>query len=210
MIERVAFFGQKAETEEYFGFKTAMEQIFDPHFNISPGQLIPVLLAEEEKQHYTFTKARWGSEPENEKVSLSVGKKDVRKNLQNKSAVRCILPLSGFYIWNNNDKKGSPFFVRMLNHPVMAVAGLYYQKEDYVVMVATDSNPLIHPMSEKMPLILDEKYSLKWIDKTFKTDDIIDEISNLFLLTDFSVLRVSKKVNDPNNNDPELIQPIPK
>jgi putative SOS response-associated peptidase YedK len=210
MIERAAFFAQKQEVEEYFGFNTDREQLFEPHYNISPGRMVPVLLEGEGKDRYNFTRLQWGTESGNGNERVAIDKENVQKMLQQDRAVRCVLPLSGFYLWKDADKKGSPFFVRMLNEPVMAIAGLYHQQGDYVVMVTTGSNPLIQPMSEKMPLILNQNYTAKWIDKIQKTDELISEASNLFLLTDLSVLRVSKKVNDPENNGPKLIQPIPK
>jgi putative SOS response-associated peptidase YedK len=77
-------------------------------------------------------------------------------------------------------------------------------------MVLTDSNPLIHPMSEKMPVILNNETLSEWLQLKGNPTRFLNEFKNPLLLTDFSVLRVSKKVNDPDNNDAKLIQPIPK
>ncbi len=210
MIDRIAFFAKKNEVEEYFGFRTDIDHLFEPKYNISPGQTIPVLLEEPGKNPYKVINLFWGGKDGGIDERPVIEVENVEKLINEEGALRCLLPLSGFYVWKNNDKKGSPFFVRMLNQPFMAVAGVCHLEKDYVMLVITESNPLIQPMSEKMPLILDEKYAVMWIDKTRQTDKLAQDASNLFLLTDLSVLRVSKKVNNPGNSGPKLIQPIPK
>ncbi len=65
-------------------------------------------------------------------------------------------------------------------------------------------------MTPYMPLMLDRSTALQWLDPGIETGDLLEAADNLFMLTDLSVLRVSKKVNDPKNNSAEIIQPIPK
>jgi putative SOS response-associated peptidase YedK len=65
-------------------------------------------------------------------------------------------------------------------------------------------------MSENMPLLLDKTTAEQWLDSSVKTSEVIEYASKLYVLTDLSVLRVSRKVNDISNNNPKLIQPIPK
>jgi len=48
------------------------------------------------------------------------------------------------------------------------------------------------------------------MSKDSSTAEVISKARKLFLFTDLSIMRVSKKVNNPNNNDEKLIQPIPK
>jgi putative SOS response-associated peptidase YedK len=210
MIERAAFFAQKQEVEDYFVFKSDSGELFEPDYNIPAGGMVPVIISGDREEGYIFKNLQWGNTAGNKLERISIEKENVQKVLNENTVVRCIIPLSGFYIWKNGDKKGSPFFVRMLNEPLMAVAGIYYQNEGYVLIVTTDSNPLIQPMSEKMPFILNRYYAAKWIDNKQNTDTLIKEGSGLYLLTDLSVMRVSKKVNDTSNNSQKLIQPIPK
>lgn len=139
---------------------------------------------------------------ENETVLDELTKKDVK---------RCILPLSGFFVWKDDQEKNHPFFVRLLNNSVMSIAGLFYDSDEpFVSLVTTESNALVQPMSPRMPLMLDRPTAQQWLDQGIDTGDLLKEADNLFILTDLSVLRVSKKVNDPKNNSAEIIQPIPK
>ncbi|MCH8549334.1 MAG: hypothetical protein LAT80_10695, partial [Balneolaceae bacterium] len=77
-------------------------------------------------------------------------------------------------------------------------------------MITAESNVLIQPMTETMPLLLDSDLSGTWLDEATSVKDVLREGIPQFLLTELSVLRVTKKVNDPKNDDPSLIQPIPK
>jgi putative SOS response-associated peptidase YedK len=55
-----------------------------------------------------------------------------------------------------------------------------------------------------------QRSALQWFEPEVDIDELLKQSKNQFNLTDLSVLKVSKKVNDPTNNSPDLIQPIPK
>lgn len=204
MVKRVALFAPKVEIENYFEISTRRENLFEPHYNISPGQHIPLVIFEDDEK--IISRSRWGAGGD-----TTISAEKAKKELNKKEAIRCVLPLSGFYLWKEQQEQDHPFFVRMLNNPVMAVAGIYYKVADpYFKIVMTESNPLIYPMSKTMPLLLDQNLAGNWLDYSLPADEILNEAGDLFLLTDISVMRVDKKVNDPTQNDPSLVQPIPK
>lgn len=211
MIKRIAFFADKTDIEEYFGLTTRKENLFEAHYNITPGHYIPVVMSK--NGELDISRVRWGQETNGEGAGRNtVNSESVVSELLQKGVSRCLIPLSGFFVWKETREKEHPFFVRMLNKPFMSVAGLRYADGDnsYVKIVTTESNALIQPMSPLMPLLFDKELTGKWLDKEVSAQNIIEEAASLFLLTDLSVLRVSKDVNDPTNNNPELIQPIPK
>lgn len=213
MIKRVAFFSDKTDIENYFDLSTGKENIFSPHYNLSPGQHIPVVYCPEEKR--LIERCRWGStSPSNGKTeNTSIPLDAVPEEIENNSARRCVVPLSGFYIWKEKLEKEHPFFVRMLNNPLMPVAGLRYNEkddQDHFRIILSPSNALIQPMSAHMPLLLNQEVSRQWLNPEYKANELLKKAVSLFLLTDLSVMRVSKKVNNPENNDAKLIQPIPK
>lgn len=209
MTKRVAFFASKQEIQKYYNIETRKQSLFEAHYNLSPGHQLPVItLANGEPQ---ISRVRWGQMKSNKAEKTTIKTEELSDELNNKNSGRCILPLSGFYIWKDDREKNHPFFVRLLNNPVMSIAGIcYFEEEEFVSIVTTESNTLIQPMSAHMPLLLDKSNALQWLDQENDTAGLLKQAENLFLLTDLSVLRVSKKVNDPSNNSPELIQPIPK
>ncbi len=210
MVNRVAFFADKDEVEAYFGLKTKKEVIFEPSYNMAAGTQLPVILLNEETENTEIQRVRWGKTTDSDQKNLTVYNEELKTFLRSKKTKRCVVALSGFYIWKKDDPNKQPFFVRMLNDSVMAVAGLYDYENEIVTLVTADSNTLIQPMTEHMPLLLNRALSDSWLDKKISMDELLKNSEDLFKLTDLSVLKVSKKVNDLKNNDPKLIQPIPK
>lgn len=209
MAKRVAFFAGKEEVENYYNIQTKKESLFEPHYNLSPGHQLPVItLVNGEPQ---IERKRWGKSGAAGAEETTIEKENLLDRLKENNTTRCILPLSGFYIWKDDKEKNNPFFVRLLNEAVASAAGIYISGEDeYVSIVTTESNALVQPMSTRMPLLLDQPTALQWLEKAIDIKELLSQTENIFMLTDLSVLRVSKKVNDPSNNNPELIQPIPK
>lgn len=210
MIKRAAFFADKEEVEEQLSIQVKSGDLIQPNYNISHGDCLPTLIQDESESDLCPKKIRWGAVSTKEKETASYDKSEVWDLIKNKKTKPCILLLSGFYVWKKDRENEHPFFVRMLNSPVMCVAGFVFGDDDYSCMVLTGSNPLIHPMSEKMPVILNNETLSEWLQLEGNPTRFLNEFKNPLLLTDFSVLRVSKKVNDPDNNDAKLIQPIPK
>lgn len=208
MAKRVAFFAEKSEIEKYYNIQTKKESLFKAHYNLSPGHQVPVITFKD--GDVLIDQAKWGKMGEKEAVRTTIAKEDLLEELKKNNAERCILPLSGFYVWKESQEKNHPFFVRLLNSPIMSIAGIYFRDEEFVSIVTQESNALVQPMSQRMPLMLDRPTALQWLDPGIETEDLLKQAEDLFMLTDLSVLRVSKEVNDPTTNYPELIQPIPK
>jgi putative SOS response-associated peptidase YedK len=209
MIKRVAFFAGKKDVENYFGIQSKREQMFEPHYNLSIGQQLPAVSMEDDAAGINHL--RWGKGLQDKEQTGSVSIDDVPDVLKSKETGRCVIPISGFYVWKEKRESDHPFFVRMLNEPFMSIAAVKYTNEEpYFQFITTTSNALIQPMSETMPLMLNKALSHKWLQSDHKTEDLLKDAKSLFLLTDLSVLRVDKRVNDPSQNDPALIQPIPK
>lgn len=209
MAKRVAFFASKEEVEEFYNIETDKQALFEPHYNLSPGHQLPVITLNNGEPE--INRVRWGKMGASQAEQTTVEKDDVLEELKKENVKRCILSLSGFFVWKDDQEKNHPFFVRLLNNSVMSVAGLFYGGEEpFVCIITTEANALVQPMSAHMPLMLNRPTALQWLDPGIDVGELLEEAGNLFLLTDLSVLRVSKKVNDPTNNSPEIIQPIPK
>ncbi len=212
MANRVAFFASKEDIEKLFSLDTENEEFFEAHYNITPGQQLPVVVMGNEKDLFEINQVRWGGSANSKAEKTTLHSSEIKAALDDKKLQRCVLPLSGFYVWKDDKQKEQPFFVRMLDSSIMSVAGVIESDDngEFVRIVTMESNPLIQPMSENMPLLLDRVTAIQWLQPDSDPKHVLESAKNLYLLTDLSVLRVSKKVNDPSNNDPKLIQPIPK
>ncbi len=202
MSKRLAFYVDKSEIEKLFNIQLNQNALFEPNYNITPGHHIPVVFLSNEEPE--IKRIRWGDKP-GKVESVFV---DDLSAFENKNSKRVIIPISGFYVWKDGVEDGFPFFARLTNNEPLYIAGLMYNDE-YFELITVESNILIQPMTETMPLMLDKSQSNEWLSENL-TGSQIKRGSENRLLTDFSVTRVSKKVNDPTNNTAQLIQPIPK
>lgn len=206
MARRVALFADQTETEDYFGISINHPGLFSGRYNISPSFQLPVVYRDNKVKK--AKPVQWGDGPGGVAV---ISRADAEKAIEERNVKPCVAVISGFYVWKDDKEKEHPFFVRMLNAPLMAVASLMFNgSSPHFKMITAESNVLIQPMTETMPLLLDSDLSGTWLDEATSVKDVLREGIPQFLLTELSVLRVTKKVNDPKNDDPSLIQPIPK
>lgn len=224
MSDRFVLHASKEEVETLFGVSTQREDYFEPDYNITPGTLVPVVFREGgENNIYQFL---WGMIPtdaEEEKEGKEYyewASKGIEENEELKKSFRdrrCIIPANGFYKWKTTKKKSTPFYIRMLSNELMGIAGLYsvWQSKSgrnvySFTMLTTEANALVQPVDDRMPVILrPENYDL-WLGKEEIDSGKMETFLKPFQLTEMAVNRVSEAVNDPTNNGPELIQPIPK
>ena len=210
MIHRTAFFANFTDIPEEYRAEPDAKNFFEPEYNIPTGGNLRLVLAGSKSSEYKLMTAQWGEKGNHSDATAVLERSEFWETVKTQHSKPCVILLSGFYVWKKNRDKEHPFFVRMLNKAIMPVAGVLLGKKPYASLILTDSNPLIHPMSEKMPVVLNSELMNQWLNKKEKQDAFIQEYKDPFLLTDFSVLRVSKKVNDLKNDDASLIQPIPK
>ncbi len=217
MSNRLALYASKKEIEDYFQFETKRESIFDPHYNIAPAQHIAIIHSKDGNPD--ILRARWGIDDEMKTTSkYELDLEEALEKLGSKNFMRCIIPISGYYKWKESGKrKENPFFIRMLDEPLMALAAVCKTEPsdegaDFIscALIYTEANALVQPLHPYMPLQLNRKLAQKWLDQDENPVTIANDAQKLFLLTDMTVLRVSKKVNDLSENSPKLIQPLPK
>ncbi|MFI5045440.1 MAG: SOS response-associated peptidase [Acidimicrobiia bacterium] len=141
---------------------------------------------------------------------------------------RCIVPADAFYEWLKIEVPGrktpvrQPWLVRRKDGEPLAFAGLWEIWRDPAVgdddepdawlrtctIVTTRANPLLARVHDRMPVVLDESTWDQWLDPAF---DDLDTLQS-FLVTApdewFDTYEVSPRVNSPQNNDADLLQPV--
>lgn len=212
MSNRIAFFSDGSDITEHFDIEDTGESIFESHYNIARGHHIPVITRSGEE--YELQRMRWGKDFEKNAEPPEVLSGEEIEKLEKTSKRRAIIPISGFYIWKRDGKKDHPFFVRNIDNSLLYSAGFTYKDAEndftYVEILMMESNTLIRPITEKMPLILKRGHSKKWLKEELDADKIQKVAETQFLITDLTVHRVSKELNDLSKNNASLIQPIPK
>ncbi|WP_020404667.1 SOS response-associated peptidase [Gracilimonas tropica] len=217
-MKRYVLEADKFVIEETFGVISNSQIMYEPNYNVIPGATMPIIIKTEEKRE--IIQSVWGLKFEGEGEGASEIKQEEiaesEKYLKQLRSLPCLIPISGFYKWKETVSDPLPFYLRILTRDVTAVAGLYNSFKDQdgrivhtFAVVTMPANPLVEPLDNRMPVIIEEKDFESWLSGD-AADMVKKGFSGNYLLPDMSVFRVPELVNDPSNNSKELIQPIPK
>lgn len=133
---------------------------------------------------------------------------------------RCLVPADGFYEWQSRpDHKGKqPFHIRRRDGEPLAIAALWdsWRPERgsdagrlvSCVLITTDSNELLRPLHDRMPVVLQPSVWDAWLDPD---NHDIDALAALLAPAPEDLLEaipVSTAVSNVRNDGPELLEPI--
>jgi putative SOS response-associated peptidase YedK len=224
MSDRFVFEASREEVEQLFKISTERDDFFESKYNIEPGSRIPVVYQEnEQRKIYSFY---WGlipSDADTEKEgdgNFEVPLEELEENEWLTECLeqrRCLIPANGFYKWKFTEKKSTPFYIRLLSNELTAFAGIYSVwnsssgRDVYsCAMLTTEANALVQPVDDRMPVLLNPDHHERWLSKESLDETDFEKLLDSYSMTELAVNRVSEDVNNPENNSPELIQPIPK
>ena len=76
-------------------------------------------------------------------------------------------------------------------------------------IITTDANKLLHPIHDRMPLILDPLAARQWLDPIFTSFRMLSVLMQPFPSELMEAYEVSRLINDPKNDSPPCIDPAP-
>ncbi|WP_421772962.1 SOS response-associated peptidase [Gracilimonas sp.] len=217
-MKRYVLEADKFIIEEAFDAQTDAESLFNPNYNVIPGNTMPIIVNDGDAR--AVVSSMWGLKPkEDQDDFFEVGQEEFSDNedlIKLAKSSSCIIPMSGFYKWKETVDDPLPFYLRVLTTEATGLAGIYtsYEHEDgrlihSFAVITMPANALVEPLDNRMPVILEEKDYGPWLNGN-APDMLENGFSGNHLLSDMSVFRVPELVNDPSNNSRELVQPIPK
>ena len=84
---------------------------------------------------------------------------------------RCVIPANGFYEWMEEGGKKHPLYISMKDGSIMGFAGIWDhwktpdgENLESCSILTTNSNPLIQPIHDRMPVILDAEHCWAWLE----------------------------------------------
>ncbi len=210
------------EIEKEFKISIPQDALFKPRYNIAPTQIIPAVLEQDGER--IINGLKWGLIPHWSKDDSFASKliNARAETLSEKSSFRdafkkhrCIIPASGFYEWN---KKSSgtkqPFYFYLKGKEVFGFAGLWEEwldKEsgeqiETCTIITTEANKVLEPIHDRMPVILKPKNYEQWLDEKENDTDKLQKLLAPYPSAEMDSYKVSKSVNTPINDSPELIK----
>ena len=200
----------------------------EPDYNVTPRAEVPVVA--ETKEHLrVLDRVRWGLVPSWAK-DLSVGDRLINARADGIAAKpayrkaferrRCLMPADGFYEWRTvpGRKQKQPYFIARADREPMAFAGLYEVWRDRAdpesswirscAIVTTDANDKLAPIHDRMPVVLAERAWDEWLDPDNRDTEQLQLLLVPAPSDDFIAYPVSTLVNKPENQGPELLEPV--
>jgi putative SOS response-associated peptidase YedK len=124
---------------------------------------------------------------------------------------RCLVLSDGFYEWRKNGEK-RPYRVTLKDNTPFAMAGIWDKWKDPTgemicsfSIITTQPNSLMEKIHDRMPVILEKEDEKKWITATPERELI--ELLRPFPSEKMKAYPISRKVNSPANDSPDLIVP---
>jgi putative SOS response-associated peptidase YedK len=191
------------------------DELYKPSYNCSPSQKLPIITNEhpEKLSFYNWGLIPfWAKDPKigmrniNTRVE-TIGEKPSFKNAFKKR--RCIIPANGFYEWKKDANK-TPFRFYLKNEELFAFAGIWEKWKDAenkeyntFSIITTSANKVVSGIHNRMPVILNPEFELTWL--TEKNEQNLLNMLAPFNPNKMDTYIISKEVNSPLNNSPEII-----
>jgi|PlaIllAssembly_1097288.scaffolds.fasta_scaffold76200_2 putative SOS response-associated peptidase YedK len=187
-----------------------------PHYNIAPGQAIPVVRETGQGRELAFL--RWGLIPSWAKEA-SIGMRLINargETLADKPAFRsayrqrrCLIPADAFYEWKAIAGRKQPYCIRLRDEGPFGMAGLWEhwkapdgQAVESCTIVTVDANALIAQLHDRMPLIVAPEDYDAWLTAESK------ELPHAVAAGDMRYHPVSPLVSNARNDVPACLEPI--
>jgi putative SOS response-associated peptidase YedK len=203
-------------------FSVEVPDHYKQRYNASPTQLLPVITSSGSSGISWFY---WGRPPHFAKsknlsekiINLSAEtllERPVLKKMLMQN--RCIIPADGFYVWKKVGKKTSiPHRVTEAAQKPFSFAGLWEEFEDEdesmvhaFTIITIESNDLIQPLSERMPVIFDTVQEKIWLNPHSSEIELAN-ILKAYPSNKMGIYTVSSLINNPEKDHASLILPTP-
>lgn len=193
-----------------------------PRYNIAPTQPVAVVPNDGKNRLDFFN---WGLIPSWAK-DPSIGNKMINaraETLQEKPSFRsafrrrrCLILADGFFEWRQDAgaKSKTPMYIRLKSEKPFALAGLWERWDSpdgskilSCTIITTEPNELMRPIHNRMPVILPESAYPAWLSPEEMDPAALQPLLVPFTSEAMLAFPISRLVNSPENDVPEVIRP---
>jgi putative SOS response-associated peptidase YedK len=223
MCGRFVLFSSLEEIREAFAVQQVRYQL-EPSYNVAPTQSVAVVVQREGVN--TLERMRWGLIPAwakdpaigsrmiNARAETVGEKPSFKRPLKDR---RCLVVANGFYEWQKTGQAKIPMFIRLKSGQPFGFAGLYdvwTSPEGEAVasctIITTSANDLMQPIHDRMPVILPRSQESTWLNPAIQSAADVLPLLVPYSAAEMEAYAVSRLVNSPENNSPDLVRPVGK
>ncbi len=216
MCGRFSFSPNEIIIEERFDIDIE-EGVYQPRYNCAPSQNLAVI-SNAEPGRLSFY--RWGLIPFWAK-DISVGNRMINAKAETilekvsfRHAFRgnrCLVLSDGFYEWKKEKNDRIPYRITLKNGEPFAMAGIWDTWKNPAgavvnsfAIITTTPNTLIESIHDRMPVIILRENEKDWLNRN--DTDLLLHFLQPYPAGDMEAYPVSKLVNSPSNDRPEVIR----
>lgn len=221
MCGRFSLFDSTEILGREFGIPVGIE--LPSRYNVAPTQEIAAVRSRPDGGGRELVLLRWGLIPYWAK-DPSIGARMINARAETVSVMpafrdafrsrRCIVPASGFYEWQKQGRVKQPYHIRLRERGVMALAGLWERWQgagvepiESCTVLTTESNELVAPLHDRMPVILSPENYDRWLDPFVNDPAALRPLLAPFPPNLLVADPVSRRLNDPAADDASLLFP---
>jgi putative SOS response-associated peptidase YedK len=192
-----------------------------PRYNIAPSQ--PVVIITNEAPtilsfHTWGLLPSWAKDPSIANKLINARSETAHEKPSFRAAFkrrRCLIPADGFFEWKREGNSKTPQFIHLKGRPVFALAGLWEvwnsPQGDEVrtcTILTTEANDFMKPIHDRMPVILDPADYDEWLAAGDTPPLALHALMRPYDPGKMAAYAVSKQVNSPGNDAPQVIEPV--
>jgi putative SOS response-associated peptidase YedK len=193
-----------------------------PRYNLAPTQQVLVVRKADERRE--LVPLRWGlipswsKGPESGYSMINARAETVDTKPAYRTAFkhrRCLIPTEGFYEWKKKGRTKTPFLIRRKDGEPFGMAGLWerwHGKDDETIesctIIVTEANALVRDLHDRMPVIVAPEDYAAWLDPQNTDAEGLRKMLPPADSAPWTLVEVSRKVNSPKNDSPDLIEPV--
>ena len=225
MCGRYSLFVQPGDIEERFD--ATFSFAFEPRYNAAPGQSLPVIAGDApgsiQPMQWGFV-PRWADDAADAHINAraeTVAEKPAFAEAYERR--RCLVLADGFYEWSKTED-GQPYRVTLSTGEPFAMAGVWERwtpdtlqtglgdfagdeptgEADPIetfAIVTTEPNAVVEPHHDRMAVVLSPSEEAAWLEGE-------DVPLDPYPAEEMDAYPISRAVNDPANDSPEIVQPL--
>lgn len=210
-----------AQLREVFSWLDIPDEL-TPRYNIAPTQPVAVVPNDGKNKLDFFIWGlipSWAKDPQigsrmiNARAETLAEKPSFRNAYRRR---RCLVLADGFYEWRKEPggKTKTPMYIQLESREPFAFAGLWevwYSKDGDKILscniITTEPNELLIKIHNRMPVILPPDTYQEWLAVDEQDPEQLDHLLRPYPANELIAFPVSRQVNSPQNDSPELIIP---
>ncbi len=203
--------------------KVGLEE-FQPRYNVAPSSQVPCIRVPSGEAKPVLENLKWGLIPSWAKdpkigFSLANARAETIADLPSFRTAfkkqRCLVPVDGFYEWNQNIRPKQPYYFTLKNEKPFYLAGLWESWQPSVggtlktfTLITTEANLALASVHDRMPVIIDENNFEIWLNPQNQDSASLQPLLKPYAASPMRGYPVSTFMSKAGNESSQCIEKI--